>query len=297
MGVSAAAEPEAAGTVADEVAATAYLAAACRAEETRQARPLLRDEYAELFIAEHQRSSGRRLLAAGRAEVVARTVLIDRLLAEAVAAVVGLGEPPVIVNIGAGFCARPYRLDLSSCRLVVEWDTAASIALKQRVLAGRRASCPVRREDVDLRDRRRVLAELRRLDADAGRVIVVTEGVLVYLPAADLRAAAATLAAGLTDAAWLTDVVSVPSALAMGGLATAAGAAVELHGLPSLDPLEVDGWRCVEYRALPAPARKGPLAGAGAGMRTGAGNVRSPAGAPASRRLIDGVVGLALRRH
>jgi methyltransferase (TIGR00027 family) len=265
--------------VAGPVQATAFLAAACRAAENTRPRPRLRDELAGRFVAARppDQPGYRGLLAAGGDEVVARTVLLDELLLAALST--AAGPAPVLVSLGAGFCTRPYRLDLSACRQVVEVDAGPVLAVKERVLAGREPTCPVRRVALDLRDRAglaRLLAEL----AGPAPVLVVTEGVLPYLPPAGIGELASTLVAALGQARWLTDLLSVESARGMAQLARSVGAPVEVSGLASLAPFERHGWVVTDYRILPA-ARRGPV-----------GRLPAAAPQPASHRVVDGVVAL-----
>lgn len=272
----------AAGGVDGAVQATAYLAAACRAAETRAPHPRLRDEYAERFVRARpaDQPSLRSLLDAGGDEVVARTVLLDELLRRELAA----GDPPVVVNLGAGCCTRPYRLDLSGCQLVLELDAEPVLALKAELLADERPSCPVWRVAADLRDQPALAALLTAHCGGAGRVVVVSEGLLPYLPAEAVATLAATLAGALGDPVWLTDLVSGESARQMAQLARTAGARVELFGLATLAPFEQAGWVVADYRILPV-ARRGPVGARGPG---GTGR--------ASHRVVDGVAALHRRR-
>jgi len=255
------------------VAATAYVAAAFRAAETDRPAPRIRDRFAALFQpgAGPAAATVRRLTAAGGDEVVLRTALVDELLTGALRARPGA----LVLNLGAGFCARPYRLDLSGCAGLVEFDAPDVLADKERVLAGYPSSCPVRRVPLDLRDRPALARQLDELDAGTRPSIVVSEGLLPYLPEKGIAGLAATLRAGLGDAVWLTDLVSVGSAAAMAQLAGPAGLAAPIHGLATLRPLEDNGWHCVDYRILPVPR---------------------PAGTGGSARdVIDGVIALATR--
>lgn len=266
------------GEVDGTVQATAYLAAACRAAENRRPAPRLRDELAALFEPHPGPPGHRALLDAGGDEVVTRAALVDELLTAQVAA----GAPPVVVNLGAGFCTRPYRLDLSGCRLLLELDAAEVLAVKRRVLAGHRPSCPVERVAVDLRNRAGLAAALADHVGDGDRVVVVSEGLLPYLDEPAVRALAGTLA-DAAAAVWLTDVVSGWSAARMAQLAGAAGLRVALFGLDSLDPFERAGWTVTDYRILPVP-RRGPWPGPAEGHG---------AGGAYSRQVVDGVLVLA----
>ncbi|HWG99758.1 MAG TPA: class I SAM-dependent methyltransferase [Pilimelia sp.] len=250
--------------VAGPVQATAAVAAACRAEESRQPRPRLVDPYAAALTAGLD-AAGQALLAGGRDEVVHRTLLVDALVGQAARRRPGL----TVLNLGAGLCTRPYRLDLAGCREVVEVDAAAVLERKAAILRGARATCPVRRVAADVRD-------LPALGA-AAPVLVVTEGLLVYLEPADLAALAATLAGLAGVVGWVTDVVSAESAAAMAQLASRAGAGIGLTGLSTLDPIERAGWTVTDYRVLPVTRAPRPAA---------------PGSGPASARVVDGVLAL-----
>lgn len=255
------------------VQATAYAAAACRAAETRSARPRLNDPLAALFTPDGAAAQVAALADAGREEVVGRTVLIDTMLAEALTRFPGAA----VVNLGAGYCTRPYRVALP-CREVVEADDPALLALKERALREHEPHCPVRRVGLDVRDSAALAALLTSVGA-GGPVVVVTEGLLVYLAPEQVRALAGTLAGVPDVAGWVADVVGADSARQMATVAARVPGGLRLYGLDSLAPLEEPGWRVAAYRALPvARPRFGP----------------SPVGhAAASRAVVDGVLGLA----
>jgi len=261
--------------VADAVQATAYLAAACRAREAARAQPRLTDPYAARFASLADQPALHRLASSAGEEVVARTVLLDRLLGSALSQ----WEQPLVVNLGAGFCTRPYRLDLSACRLVLEVDAAPVLAVKERVLAEEKASCPVIRSPGDVTRLPELVDLLAAHGAGDGPTVVLTEGLLPYLPEAAVTQLAEALAGALPEAIWLADVVSTSSAAGMAQLARTAGAAVPLYGLDSLAGCEAHGWQVVDYRILPV-ARRGPLGVPGRG------------GGPVSSQVVDGVVAL-----
>ena len=216
-----------------QVQATAYLAAAGRAEI---------DPYARLFLG-GLTPAERDLAARGSDEVVSRTRLMDLLLLGV------LGPAATVVNLGAGLCARPYRLDLSACREFIEVDAPAVLAAKTSILAGYQPSCPVRR----------IPGTTATLPPVPAPAVVLTEGLLVYLTPAQVAALAATLAALPGPIDWLADIVSADSAAAMAQLAGRAGKPLPLSGLDSLSAFEHAGWQIRDYRPLPTarPARPG----------------------------------------
>jgi O-methyltransferase involved in polyketide biosynthesis len=240
--------------IPDAVQATAYLAAAGRAEI---------DPYAGLFLGAMD-DSARALAASGRGEVLARTRLMDSMLLDF------LRETPggTVVNVGAGLCARPYRLDLSACRETIEIDALPVLEFKDSILSGYQASCPLRR----------IPGDARSLPALPTPAVVLTEGLLVYLSADELSTLATTLASLPGPVDWLADVVSLDSAEAMKTLASQSHTPLVLSGLDSLDVFEDAGFTVHDYRALPvnrAPAFGRP-------RHTG----------QTSHRVVDGVIHL-----
>ncbi|MER8186875.1 class I SAM-dependent methyltransferase [Kitasatospora sp. NPDC094015] len=247
--------------LADQVPATAYLTALARAGASADPDSALNDPYAERF-ARRCPEPVRRITrhTAGTPVVVARTLTVDRLLRDRLAA-----EPwEVCVNLGAGFDARTHRLDWPpSCR-VVEVDHAPVLDLKDRLLPTAGARVPVERLRCDLRD----LAALSRLlrPRTAGRsTLLVAEGLLTYLGPDEVRALAGELAqvAG-AGAAWICDVLSPASARTLTAASRAAGTDLPMHGIPDLGVFETTGWRCERLELLPT-AR--PSTGAGAASR------------------------------
>ncbi|GAA2803933.1 class I SAM-dependent methyltransferase [Kitasatospora sp. CM 4170] len=252
--------------LAAQVPATAFLTALARAEATADPRSGLRDPYAEHFAA-HCPAAIRRVTrhTAGTSSLVTRTVAVDGLLtglfAERAADPVG---PPweVCVNLGAGFDARPYRLAWPAHCRVIEIDCAPVLDLKDRLLPTAAAPVPVERLRCDLRDLT-ALAGLLRPRTAGRRVLLLAEGLLTYLPEAQVRALAAELA-GIGDA-WICDVLSVASAGGLTAAARTAGTPLTMHGLADLTPFEATGWRCDHLDLLPT-AQLSPRPGATTGL-------------------------------
>jgi methyltransferase (TIGR00027 family) len=178
------------------VSDTALWVAYYRGEESERADALFRDPYAKVLAGER----GRRIaLGMGRTSrytrwtLVIRTVIIDRLIE---AAIRDAGVDTVL-NLGAGLDSRPYRMALPESLRWIEVDHVQIIDHKASLLAGEKPRCRLERIRLDLADRparQKLFAEVSR---NAGKVLVLTEGVLPYLTpdavsdlAADLRACA-----------------------------------------------------------------------------------------------------------
>ncbi len=134
---------------------------------------------------------------------VTRTVLFDRIITEQIRQ-----GADMVVNLAAGLDARPYRMDLPATLQWVEVDLPELVAYKEEILAGERPRCALERVRLDLSNvtSRRELFD--RLGRRAGRALVVTEGLIVYLTAEAVGELARDLAAPPSFKRWLTDLAS-----------------------------------------------------------------------------------------
>jgi len=150
-----------------------------RAWETARAQPLFHDPYAHLFAGTQGRAMADALLtryAYNGWPLVVRTKLVDDLVQAAV-----VSGCDCVVNLGAGFDTRPYRLHLPSTLRWIEADLPAVIKEKQAVLRDARPQCDLRRVKVDLTSPGACAAVLKKVLRAAPDVLVLTEGLLIYL--------------------------------------------------------------------------------------------------------------------
>jgi methyltransferase (TIGR00027 family) len=180
--------------------------------------------------------------------VVARTVLIDRYVAQQVAQGVTL-----VLNLAAGLDTRPYRLTLPSTLTWVEVDQPALLEEKAALLADATPHCALERVAIDLRleGPRRHLFE--RLGGKAERVLVLTEGLLMYLTQDDVVGLARDMARVSTFQSWVTDLIS-PGLLKMidkdwGQTLRAGGAPMQFAPESGSLFFEPFGWGTVECRS------------------------------------------------
>ena len=173
---------------------------------------------------------------------VARTVAFDELILAEVARGVD-----VVVNLAAGFDARPYRLALPSQLLWIEVDLPKLLASKRELLANEKPSCTVERIETDLADaaaRRELFAKIGARGKD---VLIVTEGLLIYLTEPEVAALARDLAAVPTIRRWAIDLAS-PGLVAMfqkgfGKKLKEAGAPLQFGPEAGSAFFEPHGWR------------------------------------------------------
>lgn len=184
---------------------TALWSAVYRARETDRPDAVFRDPFARQLagsrgeqILESMPSSKRQAWA-----WVARTYLIDQFITEQVAEGVD-----VVVNLAAGVDARPYRLELPVSLTWVEVDLPELLQYKQDVLRDEKPVCSLEQVSLDLSDvaaRRDLFARLGRL---AGRVLILSEGLLIYLTPEEVGTLAEDLARPTSFQRWIIDLAS-----------------------------------------------------------------------------------------
>jgi methyltransferase (TIGR00027 family) len=264
-----------------DVAATAVWTAMCRAEEARRPRARVTDPHAAMFVAANAALARRLRADAARVHdaVITRTVLIDRALK----ALSERGLATTFVNLGAGFDARPYRLDLPPGTTVVEVDGGATLAAKTRVLAGVPACCTVRRVPGDA-------CRPSALDlggvVDTGPVAAVTEGLLCYLRPHEQAALARWIRVELGAEHWVTDVWSSQSDVELRA-ARGPTNGLRVYPVPGPDLFAEAGWQVAGCIPLMLSLRRDrpPMGAVGGGW----------ACAGASGRLPDSVLHLVPR--
>ncbi|MFH1463193.1 MAG: class I SAM-dependent methyltransferase [Pseudomonadota bacterium] len=182
------------------VSKTAWWAAGVRAEDARGAHPICGDAHAHLFLDEE----GTRIwqdaahLVRPAQSLLMRHALIDGLLARLLEA----DPATTVVLAGAGFDARPFRMAGGAW---LEVDTPALISHKEDRLPASRCPRPLRRLGLDLLDPA-LEEQLRPLAG--GPVVVVLEGVLIYLDDRELRSLLQVLGRALPGHRLICDVMT-----------------------------------------------------------------------------------------
>ncbi len=187
------------------VSDTALLVAYHRAVETKRPDAHFHDEFA-VRLSEGRGEEIARKMPWGRRmawSTVVRTVLFDDLVLR----LVSLGADTVI-NLAAGLDARPYRLPLPPSLRWIEVDLPDMVREKSEALAAHAPVCRLERIALDLADaaaRRDLFARLGAASRDA---LVLSEGLLVYLPAEVVGGLADDLGAVASFRHWITDLAT-----------------------------------------------------------------------------------------
>lgn len=191
--------------VISDVSDTAFWIAHYRAQETQRADRLFNDPYASQLAGERgpriaQAMPGSRLV---EWTVALRTHIIDDFILDAVTS-----GTDVILNLGAGLDARPYRLNLPADLRWIEADYARIIEYKEQILSSAAPRCRLERIKIDLAQRPVRQRLLQEVDASAKRCLVITEGVVPYLTNADAGLLADDLRSMVHAHGWILDYFS-----------------------------------------------------------------------------------------
>lgn len=203
----------ASGSEITHVSDTALMVAACRAHETELEDAFVRDPFAARLAGER----GQAILnaipygAIMRIGLAIRTRFVDELLLETLRA----NPISTVLSVGCGLDTRPWRLNLSPTLRWIEIDFAAILDYKDRLMSGETPSCRRERLEVDLNHaaQRRVMYEA------AGRAptLMMTEGLLMYLPAATVEALAAESGQQSGVRHWISDITTSAFSRTLGG--------------------------------------------------------------------------------
>lgn len=187
------------------VSDTALWMATYRAMETRRGDALFHDPYAERLAGDRGRAIVREMpLGTSMAwSMSVRTAVIDHMLLAGIAA-----GARTVVNLGAGLDMRAFRLELPASLHWFDVDSPEIVAYREEALKGVFAVCRHLHLAADLADADGLERMLRSLGDSQGPILILSEGLLIYLaPEAVLRLAH-RLALESRFRLWLMDLVS-----------------------------------------------------------------------------------------
>jgi methyltransferase (TIGR00027 family) len=239
-----------------DITDTARWVATYRARETERADPLFVDLYAKRLAGERGEQIAAAIpnISGTDWPYVLRTHLVDRYIA----AEVDRGIDTV-VNLAAGLDARPYRMTLPPSLTWIEVDLPDLLAYKTQVLSADRPRCILERVPIDLSDAALRQSLFERIASRARKTLVVSEGLLIYLDAAQVAALARDLAAHPPFERWIVDIAS-PGLLhmlqkRMSDLVTRAGAPFKFAPAEGPAFFEPHGWKALDVESIFDAAR------------------------------------------
>jgi methyltransferase (TIGR00027 family) len=232
----------------ENISDTARWVAIYRAEESERPDAHFRDPYARRLAGERGEEIVRNMPDGHSSwPIVVRTIALDEMIAERIRQ-----GADTVLNLAAGLDARPYRMELPPSLRWIEVDLPGVVDYKTEALAGAEPRCRLERIALDLADREARRELFRRVSEESREVLVVTEGLLIYLDAEAVASLADDMHAEPNLRWWLMDLAS-PKLLEM--LSKTWGPTLEAANAPfKFGPEEgpaffaPHGWRAAEVR-------------------------------------------------
>jgi methyltransferase (TIGR00027 family) len=241
-----------------DVSDTALWVALYRAQESERKDALFHDPYARRLAGER----GKRIMATvpGAQSISWPMVVRTQVMDEIVLKLVREQGVDTVLNLAAGLDARPWRLPLPPTTHWVDVDLPGMLEHKRQGMAAEPTSCRYTARAADLRQPGALRAVLDEITREAKVVLVLTEGLLIYLEPAEVGA----LARGLVEFSqcryWLLDLAS-PMLLQFmerrwkgpRGLQNAPFKFAPAEGTKFFEP---HGWRELEYHSTMAEGKR-----------------------------------------
>lgn len=236
---------------------TAAWVAVYRADETDRPDALFRDPFARKLAGERGPliANSMRFARRNAWPFVMRTYLGDEFIMSEVK-----NGTDMVINLAAGLDARPYRMALPPSLTWVEIDLPGILDYKERILKDDKPVCALERIRLDLSDVAARRAVFDALAARAKRILVIAEGLLIYLDTAQVAGLARDLSAHASMQRFICELAS-PGLLRMmhkeiGSKLDAAGAPFKFgppEGPEYFVPL---GWKPLAVRSMFREAAK-----------------------------------------
>jgi methyltransferase (TIGR00027 family) len=215
--------------------------------ETESATGWIRDPYAARLAGDRgmeiaRTIPGREMMRFG---IGMRSLLIDEMVRKAISD----ERIRTVLCLGAGLDTRPWRLDLPPDLNWLEVDLPPMLEYKAAILGDQPAKCQFARLAADLNDAAQRKAVFDSIDALPA--MMITEGLLMYLP----RKSVASLAADAATAGvryWLADLATQELRQALGAPnirdVEAVRAADSTEGQEIVEIVRRAGWNSLESR-------------------------------------------------
>jgi methyltransferase (TIGR00027 family) len=238
-------------TPISHISDTARWVAVYRAMESERPDAIFRDPFARRLAGPRGEAIMRSMPKATQMAwpMIVRTAVMDEIIMR----VIGSDGIDCVLNLAAGLDVRPWRLPLPPELKWVDVDHPEMIDYKLGAMAEEQPVCHYEGVRLDLADRPARTALFGRIGAASRRVLVVTEGLLVYLTPEAVAELARDLHDQPTFPSWLLDLAS-PGLLKMlektwGAKLAAGNAPFRFAPAESSAFFAPFGWREVEWRS------------------------------------------------
>ncbi|MBV9267009.1 MAG: class I SAM-dependent methyltransferase [Acidobacteriaceae bacterium] len=193
-------------TKLEHVSDTALLVAAARAMESERADALVRDPFAARLAGEKGMALTRNIghfhwMTFG---IGLRSKFIDEMIMPRVES----NAIGCVLNLGAGLDTRPWRLELPSNFRWIEVDFPEMLEYKAEALRGETPKCRLERASADLNNAEERERVLNLAGGSEEATLLLTEGLLMYLPAESVRALGRDTYGRMNFKTWILDISS-----------------------------------------------------------------------------------------
>jgi len=193
-------------TEIENISDTARWVAVYRAMETERADAIFRDPFAARLAG----TRGQAIvdtMKRGRAmawAMIVRTAIFDQIILDRVRN----GGVDTVLNLAAGLDARAWRLSVPPTLRWIDVDLPEILEYKVETLTNEKPVCQYEAVRLDLTDVAKRQALFSQVGAQSSRVLVVSEGLLVYLTEDQVAALASDLHAAPSFQWWVFDLAS-----------------------------------------------------------------------------------------
>jgi methyltransferase (TIGR00027 family) len=242
----------------ENISDTARWVAVYRAMETARPDAIFRDPHAarlagkrgEAIVDNMRRGRGMAWA------MIVRTAVFDEIILDRIRN----GGVDTVLNLAAGLDARAWRMPLPPTLRWIDVDLPEILEYKVQTLKDERLACQYEAIKVDLTDGPKRRALFSQVGAQSSRVLVVTEGLLIYLTAEQVGELAGDLHAATSFQWWVFDIAS-PRLLVMmrklwGKSLQAGNAPFQFAPPEGTKFFERFGWREREFRSNMDEARR-----------------------------------------
>ncbi|WP_419839921.1 class I SAM-dependent methyltransferase [Candidatus Poriferisodalis sp.] len=258
----------------------AYAAALARSFEAKRADALVVDNLAALFLADSPVAYSRLVALLGdSADLIAlRSLMFDKLIADSISE----ARISDILNVGAGFDTRPYRMRFADEVRLIEVDDPRVLECKTQLLVNHSSTTRLVRCALDVGCSGWFDALLEHVP-DIDGAAVVAEGFFIYLSRPEAQVLMEELARSGRCRYLVGDLVSPGQLRKLRDTAERLGTRFGFYGLEDLQIFERAGWLCIDYWPMMTALRRyRPRSPIAAMMPT-------TVSSAAERGLIDGV--------
>jgi methyltransferase (TIGR00027 family) len=230
---------------------TARWVTAYRARETQRPDAVFRDPFAARLAGAQGNEIAAGFSFADKHEwaYVARTYLIDQFINQEVSRGIDM-----VVNLAAGLDSRAYRMPLPKQLRWIEVDLPEILDYKQEILKNDQPVCALESIRLDLANIEARRQLFQQLGSQAKNILVLTEGLLIYLSPEEVGSLAEDLARPESFRHWVMDLTS-PSLLKMlqdtlGQKLSAAGAPLKFAPDDGPNFFQRFGWKPKDVKSI-----------------------------------------------